>query len=322
MAHIRASSAWFVFGTLGLAGCRVLDSDTNHPPAVEPLSLAGVEDQGVPFTLHASDEDGDDLELSFSWSARVTIDRVVQHRTDGTTQLEAECILRAAPDYNGDAGFYVLLSDGTDKTELWFDAVIDPVNDPPIAVADAIAASINTAAAIAHTTLLANDSDRDDDEDRRDPLAIASVDTPFGGTMTLAADTITFTPDTDFVGTASFRYTLSDGAKTDHAIVRLAVGGPNAAPIAADDEQGTVEGAPFEIPAPHLTANDVDHDGQTLAITGVGNATRGTVLLDRGTVTFDPDDFFYGTAGFDYTVTDGVATDTAHVDVEVAPLIY
>ena len=36
-----------------------------------------------------------------------------------------------------------------------------------------------------------------------------------------------------------------------------------------------------------------------------------------GTITFTPDPMFVGTAGFDYTVSDGSLTDTGHVTVSV-----
>jgi hypothetical protein len=38
-------------------------------------------------------------------------------------------------------------------------------------------------------------------------------------------------------------------------------------------------------------------------------------------VTFTPELHYYGVGGFDYTVTDGVGTDTGHVLVTISPLI-
>ncbi|MCQ4349124.1 cadherin-like domain-containing protein [Pseudomonas stutzeri] len=55
--------------------------------------------------------------------------------------------------------------------------------------------------------LLGNDSDVDGDS-----LSIASVTSGTGGTAVLNADgTVTFTPDADFNGVATFSYTVTDG---------------------------------------------------------------------------------------------------------------
>ena len=54
----------------------------------------------------------------------------------------------------------------------------------------------------------ANDTDADGD-----PLTLIALGTPQHGSVTLNADgTITYTPDAGFIGTDTFRYTVSDGA--------------------------------------------------------------------------------------------------------------
>ena len=55
-------------------------------------------------------------------------------------------------------------------------------------------------------------------------------------------------------------------------------------------------------------------------MTAVGSPVNGTVTLDVGTITFTPDANFVGTAGFDYTVSDGSLTDSGHVVVTVNPV--
>src|SRR5688572_18820854 len=69
-----------------------------------------------------------------------------------------------------------------------------------------------------------------------------------------------------------------------------------------------------------LKANDTDVDNTNaqLSVTAVSGATNGTVVLNGdGTVTFTPAADFFGTAGFDYTVSDGSLTDTGHVVMTV-----
>ncbi|MCQ4349136.1 cadherin-like domain-containing protein [Pseudomonas stutzeri] len=69
-----------------------------------------------------------------------------------------------------------------------------------------LAATEDTPVTFAAADLLGNDSDVDGDT-----LSIASVTSGTGGTAVLNADgTVTFTPDADFNGVATFSYTVTD----------------------------------------------------------------------------------------------------------------
>ena len=70
----------------------------------------------------------------------------------------------------------------------------------------------------------------------------------------------------------------------------------------------------------NLLTDDSDIDGDTLTVSGVSNATGGSVVLDSGTITFTPDADLCGAGAgsFDYTVSDGNGgTDTGEVTVDV-----
>src|SRR5207247_2895782 len=55
-----------------------------------------------------------------------------------------------------------------------------------------------------------------------------------------------------------------------------------------------------------------------LSVTAVSNPLNGAEELHAGrTVTFAPAPYFNGTAGFDYTVSDGSLTDIGHVTITV-----
>ena len=75
----------------------------------------------------------------------------------------------------------------------------------------------------------------------------------------------------------------------------------------------------LSVGAASLLSNDSDVDGDTLALLGVSNATNGAVSYNAmtQTVTFTPAANYNGVAGFDYTITNGAATATAHVTVNV-----
>jgi hypothetical protein len=299
---------------LSLAACD--GSSGNHPPSMEPVSLTVEEDRSLRFSLSARDEDGDDLELTFVESGGIELDivRVVQTTQHGLTLLEVE--LQLVPDRNvfGQSGILVYISDGRDRVDAYHPVMIVPVNDRPIGVSDSFAASPNTPLSIFHSTLLANDYEATEVYNEEDPLSITEVRPLLHGTVSLGADTVTFVPETNFVGTATFEYTVSDGDKTHEATVWVAVGAPNAPPTAVDDRPSPLS---FVFEPPTLTSNDVDADGQTLAVIAVANPTHGTVQVSNGVVTFTPEPDYFGNVTFDYTVTDGVATDVGHVELPV-----
>src|SRR4029077_5472593 len=81
---------------------------------------------------------------------------------------------------------------------------------PPVANADTLAATEDTPVIYTAAQLIGNDTDVDGDT-----LTIASVSSGTGGTAVLNGNgTVTFTPNANFHGAASFTYTVSDGTAT------------------------------------------------------------------------------------------------------------
>ncbi|MEM9782127.1 MAG: malectin domain-containing carbohydrate-binding protein, partial [Pseudomonadota bacterium] len=98
----------------------------------------------------------------------------------------------------------------------------------PDAVDDAAATAINTPVVISIAELLANDTD----PNPSDLISFTGVSNVQGGQVAIddngtpgdtADDSITFTPDTDFEGTATFDYTITDGNDTDTATVSVGI---------------------------------------------------------------------------------------------------
>lgn len=312
----------WLFATM--VGCSSF-SEPNHAPVVEPQALATEEDRGLSFDLVVTDEDGDDISLRglSSNGGFLVVHRLTQTREGGVTRLVANVGLRTIANWYGDASLFVEADDGDLVGEGTIAIEVAPVNDAPAGADDRVATSVDTPVAIFASTLLGNDIDVDAEWERREPeeLGVKTVANAFRGTVTLAEGVITFVPEVGFSGTARFAYTVSDGKATDEASVVVDVAGPNAAPIAKDDNLFVMEGDILRLRQPGLTKNDVDHDGQTLAVIAVSGATHGEVTVNGGIVTFTPEPSYFGIGGFDYTVTDGVATATAHAFVEIAPWI-
>lgn len=189
-------------------------------------------------------------------------------------------------------------------------------NNAPILGADSLSTIEDGSVIVPVVDLLANDLDFDGDA-----LSISAVGNAVRGSVTLdGADFVIFTPTADFNGMASFEYTVSDGqGGSATRTVSVAVAAVNDAPQALVQSVSITEDRIRSITAAELLATASDIDGDTLTLSGVGNAANGSVQLEAdGNVTFAPNAGFFGSASFDYTVSDGqggAATGRVSVDV-------
>ena len=218
---------------------------------------------------------------------------------------------------NNEGGFDYEISDGnggSDSASVTVD--ITCVNDAPSADDDTVGVTEDTPTDVT-TQLLANDDDVDGDT-----LVITGVSNAAGGNADFAAGAVTFTPTADLCGDdeGGFDYDISDGnGGTDWAHVNVDITCANDGPSADDDTVDATEDTPADVTSAIL-ANDDDVDGDTLSVSGVSNASGGTVDLTGGVVTFTPAADLCGDSegGFDYEISDGNGgTDSAHVTVDI-----
>jgi hypothetical protein len=126
---------------------------------------------------------------------------------------------------------------------------------------------------------------------------------------------VTYTPNSGFIGTDIFEYTIDDG-NGDQASAIVTVNIENVGPNAEDDSATTngVEPATIEV-----LANDSDGDGTILTVKSVSQPQNGTVTNNEdGTVTYIANEGFLGIDTFTYTISDeDGAEDTATVTITV-----
>ena len=187
-----------------------------------------------------------------------------------------------------------------------------PANTAPVGQSDTATTTAGQAVVLAAADLLANDTDADGNA-----LSITGVSGAVNGTVVFDPTTqeITFTPDTDYTGPASFTYSLSDGQggiaqATVDVTVNAAPPPANTAPIATAEAYSTDEDTPLTISASAgVLANDIDHDNDPLTAALVSGPAHGTLTLNSdGSFTYTPEANYNGPDSFSYQASDGNAT--------------
>ena len=286
---------------------------TNDDPSASPDTVTVDEDAPTDVTsqLLANDDDIDgDTPLVSG----------VSNPTGGTVDLTAG-VVTFSPTANlcgdNEGGFDYDISDGNGGSASASASVhITCTNDGPSASVDTVTIDEDTPTDVT-TQLLANDDDIDGDS-----LSVSAVSNPAGGTVDLTAGVVTFSPSANLCGDdeGGFDYDISDGhGGSASAAVTVDITCANDGPDAVADSVDVTEDTPMDV-TPQLLANDSDVDGDTLSVSGVSNASGGTVDLTAGLVTFTPTANLCGDleGGFDYEVSDGHGgTDSASVTVDL-----
>ena len=219
-----------------------------------------------------------------------------------------------AANYVGSETFSYTVSDGKDEsnTATVTVTVAAVINEAPSVVNDSYTVAEDS------TNTLLNVLENDGDED--DPsLNFTIVSAPSAsGIVTINAigDGLLYSPVTDFNGTETFSYTVTDGrGGNGTATVSVIVTASNDAPIANDDIQSVRKGS-SSILIPVL-ANDIDIDGDNINISAADvTGTAGGVIeisANGKSLIYSPVADYVGTETFTYTVTDGLQSATAMV---------
>ncbi|MFD1159343.1 Hint domain-containing protein [Roseovarius aestuarii] len=209
-------------GTIDYVAIYNADTLAGGDPVAADDDAEGDEDTDIIIEVldNDSDPDGDPLEVS-----------AASDGANGTTVINPDGTITYTPDanFNGTDTFSYTVSDGDGGTDTATVTVtVRAVNDDPDAVDDIATTGFGDEIVI---DVLDNDSDVDGDL-----LEVTSATDGANGITAINPDgTITYTPNSEFVGEDTFSYTISDGAGgTDTATVTVSVG--------ADMRDGIVDG--------------------------------------------------------------------------------
>ena len=142
------------------------------------------------------------------------------------------------------------------------------------------------------------------------------------GQGTSCTASVTYEPAEDYFGPDHFTFTVSDGTETSApALVTLEMTPVPEPPVANPDPAVAAQSSTPTAITVAVLINDWDPDRDPLTVTGVtaDPPIAGTAVVngDGVTVSYTPPADFAGVEEFDYTITDGTATATARVTVEV-----
>jgi hypothetical protein len=300
-------------GTNGAASAtvNVTVSPANDAPAAANDATSTAEDVAKVVSVLANDSDIDGDVL--------TVTAVTQpaHGTSAISGGGSTVTYTPAANYNGADAFTYTISDGKGgSSTATVNVSVAPVNDAPVATADAASTQQGVAVAV---SVLANDSDIDGNA-----LTVTSATQPAHGTTSVTGNgtTVTYTPTAGYTGPDAFSYTISDGngGSATANVAMTVTAAPNQPPVAVNDAATTAEDVTATI---GVRANDSDPNGDPLTVTAVTQPAHGVAAIGGGgtTVTYTPAANYNGADAFTYTISDGNgASSTATVSVTVTPV--
>jgi hypothetical protein len=283
----------------------------NQPPiaGTDLITVATGASASIDLTANDTDPDGPNSALTVVSSTAPTI---------GTAVRTGNVLVYTAGPVVGDTRVNYQVSDAGGATALGrvVITIVEPTNTAPIAIADS--RTIFGPGVPTSFDVLANDID----PDGNDGLSVVSVSRSSGnGTVTLAGQIVTISPDPTFVGDVVATYTISDpGGLTARGQVTLTVLEPlNRPPTATDDVVEVASGGSVTV-SPLFNDSDPDGDQLNLLLTNNADPALGNATLNSDrSVTFTSAPGASGSDTIGYTVSDGEFTASAALRIVVRP---
>ncbi|MEZ9490793.1 hypothetical protein BCT62_22055 [Vibrio splendidus] len=256
---------------------------------------------------NSSDIEGDVSVSDVSYSGA---DGIFTDNGDGTYSFAPN------ENFNGNVSLDVTVADEEGATaETTAGIEVIAVNDAPVSGDLAYSVDEDGSITLSQEQLLAQASDVDGDD-----LTAANLTAGDNATVTANDDgSFTITPDADFNGDIDLSFDLSDGTETVVATADLTVNPVNDIAVVEDVAYTIEEDGSLTFTDEQLLAGASDIDGDELSVADVSYTGSEGVFTDNGdgTYTFAPNENFNGDVSLDFSVSDGIETVDANIDVTV-----
>lgn len=252
---IEALTGYDFFANVPDAIENSIEAGTNgsNPPGTEGQAVTTTEDTSRSITLSA---------VSPIPSASFTFTIVTPPAHGQLTGTGADRSYQPDPDFNGADSFTFKANDGAnDSNTSTVSITISDVNDSPAAADDTASTDEDTSLEITASDLTTNDSAGPANENVQ-VLTVTGVSTTADthGTVSLSSGTITYSPDQNYNGPASFTYQVCDNGTTN------GVADPKCTTGTVNVTVNSVNDAPTL----NAIANQTINVGDTLSFTAVG----------------------------------------------------
>ncbi|ENH2309936.1 tandem-95 repeat protein [Vibrio parahaemolyticus] len=236
---------------------------------------------------------------------------------NGTVIVNNDGTVTYTPDdnYVGEDTFTYIVTSGGVSESTTVSVDVTPENDAPVAKDDTAITDEDTPVTI---DVLPNDTDVDGDK-----LSIESASVPKEqGTVEVVNGKLVFTPAENFNGDAEITYTVTDGALTDQATVKVTVNAVNDTPVVESnvaDQTLAEDFTPYTIDL-NTVFSDVDNVDGELKFSVSGNSNV-LVSIENGIATISPTADWNGSETLTFTATDPSGESISQtVNFTVAPV--
>ncbi|MBE4468974.1 tandem-95 repeat protein, partial [Vibrio parahaemolyticus] len=236
---------------------------------------------------------------------------------NGTVIVNNDGTVTYTPDdnYVGEDTFTYIVTSGGVSESTTVSVDVTPENDAPVAKDDTAITDEDTPVTI---DVLPNDTDVDGDK-----LSIESASVPKEqGTVEVVNGKLVFTPAENFNGDAEITYTVTDGALTDQATVKVTVNAVNDTPVVESnvaDQTLAEDFTPYTIDL-NTVFSDVDNVDGELKFSVSGNSNI-QVAIVNGIATITPTADWNGSETLTFTATDPSGESVSQtVDFTVTPV--
>jgi hypothetical protein len=283
---------------------QVSTTGTDGTPTATADSIVTAISTPVTFDPRINDTDPNNQTLTITTTGAASHGAVAI--TGGTTLTYTP-----TTSYTGSDSFTYTISNGHNSATA---TVTASVYANPVAVNDSVSTTEN--AAVTYNPR-SNDSDPNSFG-----LTIVGVGSPANGIVAIVSGTsLTYTPASNYAGTDSFTYTISNGHGGTATATDTITITPSTPPVANNDTIIVPENMFLSFDP---RANDTSPGGYALTITSASAPSHGTVVNYGGTsLTYTPTGSYLGADSFTYIINNGhggAASATVNITVAAPPV--